>query len=80
MSERPTINLDNRGRVEDLTAIVTGASRGIGRSTAIALAREGANVVVNYRQMGEEAERVVDIIKGAGGEAFSFQADYEQWQ
>jgi 3-oxoacyl-[acyl-carrier protein] reductase len=75
MSERPTINLDNRGRVEGLTAIVTGASRGIGRSTAIVLAREGANVVVNYRQMGKEAETVVNIIKAAGGEAFSFKAD-----
>ena len=41
----------------------------------MALAREGAKVVVNYRQRGSEAEEVVDAIKRAGGEAFSFKAD-----
>ncbi len=63
------------GRVEGLSAIVTGASRGIGRATALVLAREGGQVVVNYREQAREAEEVVSIIKKAGGEAFAFQAD-----
>jgi len=61
--------------VEGLAAVVTGASRGIGRATAIALAREGAKVVVNYRQRSREAEDVVETIEKEGGVAFAFQAD-----
>lgn len=75
MSRKTKVEGRRPGRVEGLSAIVTGSSRGIGRATALALAREGAKVVVNYRQKGSEAEEVVDMIKGAGGEAFSFQAD-----
>jgi len=75
MIRKPKAEGSRRGRVEGLSAIVTGSSRGIGRATAFALAREGARVVVNYRQRGNEAEEVVDAIQRAGGEAFSFRAD-----
>jgi glucose 1-dehydrogenase len=56
-------------------AVVTGASLGIGRATAIALSRAGAKVAVNYRSHREHADEVVRTIRDAGGEAFSVQAD-----
>ncbi len=56
-------------------AIVTGASRGIGRATALRLAQEGAKVVVNYAGNLAAAEKTVDDIKQAGGDAILFQAD-----
>ncbi|GAE24215.1 3-oxoacyl-[acyl-carrier protein] reductase [Halalkalibacter wakoensis JCM 9140] len=57
------------------TAIVTGASRGIGKATAIELARNGANVVVNYAGSQERAEQVVAEIKGLGVDALAIQAN-----
>ncbi len=59
----------------DRVAVVTGASRGIGRATAAALAREGARVVVNYRRDMGAAEAVAAGIAASGGEAFLYQAD-----
>ena len=56
-------------------AIVTGASRGIGRGIAIELARAGATVAVNYRGNADEADDVVAECKAAGGDAFKVQAD-----
>jgi enoyl-[acyl-carrier protein] reductase III len=56
-------------------ALVTGASRGIGRTTAELLAREGASVVVNYRRNRQAAEEVVASIAQAGGTAFAVEAD-----
>jgi 3-oxoacyl-[acyl-carrier protein] reductase len=56
-------------------AIVTGASRGIGRSIAITLARAGAFVVVNYLQSRNAAEEVVQIIRESGSKAIAVQAD-----
>ncbi|GAE33918.1 3-oxoacyl-[acyl-carrier-protein] reductase [Halalkalibacter akibai] len=56
-------------------AIVTGASRGIGRATAIELARNGANVVVNYAGSQERAEQVVAEIKALGADAIAVRAD-----
>jgi 3-oxoacyl-[acyl-carrier protein] reductase len=56
-------------------ALVTGASRGIGRSIAIALAADGAEVVVNYANSSEAADAVVAEIKAAGGQAWSHQAN-----
>ncbi|MHB1126015.1 MAG: 3-oxoacyl-[acyl-carrier-protein] reductase [Bacillota bacterium] len=56
-------------------AIVTGGSRGIGRATALALAREGASVLVNYAGNVAAAESVAREIRSLGGEAFTFQAD-----
>lgn len=64
-----------RGRLENRVAIVTGASRGIGRAIAITFAREGAKVVVNYYRQEGKADEVVTGIRAAGGTAFAFQAD-----
>ena|SRR5436190_18590776 len=56
-------------------ALVTGGSRGIGRSIALALAGAGARVAVNYRVDADAANEVVRTIIGAGGEAVALQAD-----
>ncbi|WEJ84245.1 SDR family oxidoreductase [Kluyvera intermedia] len=56
-------------------ALVTGASRGIGRATAIQLAQEGYTVAVNYHQNVQAADEVVNLIKASGGKAFTVQAD-----
>ena len=56
-------------------AIVTGASRGIGRSIAINLAKCGANVVVNYKKDEKEAYKTLDMIKQAGSVGIVVQGD-----
>lgn len=56
-------------------ALVTGASRGIGRGIALALAQQGADVAINYRSKKEEAEKVVAEIKRRGRDSFSVQGD-----
>ncbi len=56
-------------------ALVTGASRGIGRAIAERLAKAGASVAVNYASNAGEAQKVVAQIKSAGGDAFAIQAD-----
>ncbi|MGW5351817.1 SDR family NAD(P)-dependent oxidoreductase [Streptomyces sp. NPDC004031] len=61
----------NNGR----TAIVTGASKGLGAAMARALAGSGASVVVNYREDAEGAERVAADITAGGGQALAVQAD-----
>lgn len=63
--------VDLSGRV----AVVTGASLGIGRATAIAMGRAGAKVAVNYRSHKEQAEEVVAAIRAAGSQAVALQAD-----
>jgi len=62
-------------RLEGKVAIVTGASRGIGRATAIALAAEGAKVVVNYASSNSAAAQVVAEITAMGSEAIALAAD-----
>jgi len=57
------------------TALVTGASRGIGRATAAALARAGAHVLVHYGRSAREAESLVSEIKTDGGLANTISAD-----
>jgi 3-oxoacyl-[acyl-carrier protein] reductase len=59
-------------------AIVTGASRGIGRAIAIALAAEGASVAVNYANSRGAADAVVAEIQAMGADAIAFQADVSQ--
>ena len=61
--------------LEDKVAVVTGASRGIGRAIALELARRGASVVVNYRHNAEAAAEVVAAIEAAGGQGLAVQAD-----
>ncbi|MBB5323709.1 3-oxoacyl-[acyl-carrier protein] reductase [Anoxybacillus tepidamans] len=56
-------------------ALVTGASRGIGRAIALELARQGAKVAVNYAGSELKAKEVVEEIQHMGGEAFAIQAD-----
>jgi 3-oxoacyl-[acyl-carrier protein] reductase len=57
------------------TALVTGASRGIGRASALALAKAGAEVLVHYGRGKEEAEAVVQEIRKSGGRAQALSAD-----
>ncbi|MGI9612612.1 MAG: SDR family oxidoreductase [Acidimicrobiales bacterium] len=61
----------------DTTALVTGSSRGLGRATALALARNGADVVVTYRSKDAEAQEVADEIRGLGRKAWVHQLDME---
>ncbi|NOZ04783.1 MAG: 3-oxoacyl-[acyl-carrier-protein] reductase [Chloroflexi bacterium] len=60
------------------TAIVTGGSRGIGRAIALQLARQGADIVVNFQSSAQAAEEVVSLIKDMGREAIAVQADVRQ--
>jgi len=60
---------------DDKVAIVTGASRGIGRAIALEFGSRGARVVVNYNQNSSAADEVVRIISESGGDAFTHQAD-----
>jgi len=62
-------------RLQGRVAMITGASRGIGRASALRLAREGAKILVNYRQERAKADEIVQEIKGFGGVAFASQAD-----
>lgn len=66
---------ENQQRLRDQVAIITGASRGIGRAVALALAAEGAKVAVNYASSSEAAQQVVAEIEAAGGSALAIPAD-----
>lgn len=66
--------------LENKTALVTGASRGIGRAIALALAAQGAAVVVNYNGSEERAQEVVDTIKAQGGQASLYQCSVGDFQ
>ena len=66
--------------MQDKVVVVTGASLGIGRATAEAFAREGAKVVINFRSHPDQAEKVVEQIRSAGGSAVAHQADVSQYE
>jgi len=61
--------------LKNKTAIITGSSRGLGKKTAIALAKQGANVVVNYNSNESEALSTVNEILSDGGNAIAIKAD-----
>jgi 3-oxoacyl-[acyl-carrier protein] reductase len=63
--------------LQNKTALVTGASRGIGRATALALARAGAHVVVHYGRSAQAAESLVAEIQTKGGRATAISVDLE---
>ena len=69
-----TIKTDLAGH----TALVTGASRGIGAAIAVALAEAGAAVAVNYRERADQADAVAADIKRMGSRAVAFAADVSQ--
>jgi glucose 1-dehydrogenase len=62
-------------RLTGKVALITGASRGIGRAIAVRLAAEGADVVVNYHSHGDEAQAAADEIRRGGRRALVWQAD-----
>lgn len=66
--------------LEGKVALVTGASRGIGRAVALELARRGAAVVVNYLKSAKAAEDVVSAIQEGGGRGVAFQGDVSDYQ
>jgi 3-oxoacyl-[acyl-carrier protein] reductase len=61
--------------LQNKIALVTGASRGIGRATAAALSEAGAHVIVHYGRSAEEANSLVTAIKAKGGRAAAVSAD-----
>jgi 3-oxoacyl-[acyl-carrier protein] reductase len=65
-------------RLTGQVAVITGGSRGIGKAIALALAAEGAAVVVNYAASSQAAEDIVATITGDGGKAIALQADVSQ--
>jgi 3-oxoacyl-[acyl-carrier protein] reductase len=65
-------------QLNERIAIVTGASRGIGRGIALELARRGATVIVNYQSSADAANEVVGLITADGGKAQAVQADVGQ--
>src|ERR1700730_8071325 len=78
-SKYSTHNGETRERtmttLQNKTALVTGASRGIGRATAVALTEAGAHVLVHYGRSMQEAESLVAAIQSKGGRADAISAD-----
>ena len=56
-------------------AVVTGASRGVGKATAMALAKRGCSVLLNYSRSRDEAEQTAELLRASGGKAVCFPGD-----
>ena len=67
--------MERRASSENPVAVVTGASRGLGRATAVGFGQRGYRVLVNYRTETAEADQSVRAVEAAGGTAFAHQAD-----
>lgn len=74
-AERVSVRSERDMGLDGQAAIVTGASRGIGRAIALALARSGARVVVNFRSDEKAADETVRLIHDSGGQAVAVRAD-----
>jgi 3-oxoacyl-[acyl-carrier protein] reductase len=66
--------------LEGKTALVTGASRGIGAGIALTLGEAGGRIIVNYNKSAEKAKKVVDEIVNKGGDALAIQADVSDYE
>ena len=62
-------------RLQNKVAVITGSSLGIGSAIALAFAKEGAAVAIDYRSHPDEAKEIVDRVEGSGGRAISVHAD-----
>jgi 3-oxoacyl-[acyl-carrier protein] reductase len=69
------VKVNKMAALQGKTALVTGASRGIGRATASALAQAGAHVLVHYGRSAQEAQSLVESIRSKGGRADAIRAD-----
>jgi len=67
------------GKLDGKIALITGASRGIGRGIALEFAREGAQIAVNFRRDAAAADATVRAIEELGSTARTFQADVSEW-
>ncbi len=74
----PTVPKPGRRRHQGRVALITGASRGIGRALALSLAQEGASILVNYKKDAGAAESLLSQLAVKGGRAVAVQADMEQ--
>jgi len=79
MSEKPVEIKLPANLFQGKTAIITGASRGVGRATALRLAESGANVVVNYLSREEDANETVKECENCGFGAIAVQGDVSVW-
>ena len=80
MSEKPIETKLPSNLFQGKTAIITGASRGVGKATALRLAEAGANIVVNYLNNEDKADDVVKECKFLGVDAIAVQGDVSEWK